>query len=59
MTLISPTSDDTLASDLDALQHDGFVVLRGLLNAVELRSLLTRWLLDQVQNRDCSFPSWR
>lgn len=47
MTLISPTPDDTLAGDLEALRRDGFLVLHGLLNAEELRSLadeLEPWL---------------
>ena len=47
MTFISPTSDDTLASDLEALRRDGFLVLHGLLNADDVRSLadeLEPWL---------------
>lgn len=60
MTLISPTSDDTLASDLEALQHDGFLVLHGLLNAEELRSVadeLEPWL-QRTPRCEGDFHGW-
>lgn len=60
MTLTSHTSDDTLAGDLDALQRDGFLVLDGLLNAEDLRSLadeLEPWLL-RTPRCEGDFHGW-
>jgi hypothetical protein len=60
MTLILPSSDDTLASDLEALQHDGFLVLHGLLDAEDLRSLaveLEPWL-QRTPRCEGDFHGW-
>jgi len=60
MTFISPNPHDTLASDLDAVQRDGFVVLDGLLSGAEIKALVDQlepWLL-RTPRCEGDFHGW-